>query len=230
MVIWAELTWRISLMMLFPDDPHFSENDARRRLAAVNSRVHRCVMAAMEDINLACKTVERLGPALAYNGSRAHVFNALVVESIRREFFGDEANVVTEDRGFLELMVGLGGEVRTDLRFKKLDSENNTMNLATAAQDQYRNILPMAGGGDAERILRLTIGWRWNAAATEVVDVRVVYVKGYDVAWSYSLDDDVAASGAVPMPASPMEPTGGGMKYHKEQPKDDKALKAEGAS
>lgn len=176
-------------MLLFADDPLAYEEDSRRVMSPFLPRIRRCVERAFRDYLKACRAVKALGPALDYQGSRPHCINALVVERIRREFARSSREVrVTEENGFLELQIlDARRRLRYDLRFKLVDASGHSCNSDTTAQRDYRNQLPLLGDGDARRVVRLTIGWRWNVAATELVEVCVVYEKGDDVLWKYPI-------------------------------------------
>lgn len=196
--------------MLFPDDPQFSQDYARVRLAPIQARFLACVQRAWRTLEQICGVDETVGPALAYNGVRAHLMNSLVVEQIRREFppLQDPDHTTFDGNGFLELQVRTAGDpVRIDLRFKKFGSDGTTMNLDTRSQREYRNQLPFTGIGDARHVLRLSVSWDWNAAATDLQDVRVIYVKGYEVEWFFSIVSDTGEDfGTIPMPTPALPP------------------------
>lgn len=204
--------------MLFPDDPQFSQEYARARLAPIQPRLLACVQRAWQTLEQICGVADTVGAALAHNGARATLMNSLVVEEIRREFppLHDPECTPFDGNGFLELQARKAGDpVRIDLRFKKFGSDGATMNLDTPAQREYRNQLAFTGIGDASHVLRLSISWCWDAAATELQDIRVIYLKGYETEWFYSmLGDADEGSAGIPMPA-PAVPPSSGTRYRK---------------
>jgi hypothetical protein len=121
-----------------------------------------------------------------------------------------------------------GDPVRIDIRFKKFDRNGQTMNSVTPAQNQYRNQLPMLGLGDASGVLRLSVAWRENAAATDLEDVRVIYVKDYEAEWFYSISNADGGEATTPMPV-PAQPPEGGTTYRKLTPNKGEQTKRETA-
>lgn len=205
-------------MVLFPDDPFFPEDDARRALKRIVSRLRRCVKDGFAAHLAACAAVEVLGPALDYLGTRAHFINALVVEMIRREFPPGERGLhTTDENGFFELQVITKGiDVQVDLRFKLVDESGRSRNADTGNQWFYRNQLSLSGDGDTARIARLTVGWRWNVAATDLKDIVIVYAKGDEPVWQYSIlaeDGQDDGPGSLPIPTPKGGGSGDGTKY-----------------
>lgn len=205
--------------MLFPNDPQFSQSFAQSRLGPIHNRLLGCVTQAWDTLGQIGQVADEVGPALSYKGTRAYLMNALVVENVRREFpqNHDSGYEPVDGNGFLELQVPLPSDnVRIDLRFKMCGSDGATMNLDTPAQKVYRNQLPFTGIGDADKVLRLSVSWRWDAAAADLDDVRVTYLKGYEPEWSYSILRDAGEGTAdiTPMP-TPAVPPASGTKYRK---------------
>jgi hypothetical protein len=201
--------------MLFPGDTNFTPAQAKLILSRIEPRLTRCVREAKDALLLACGVVEIMAPALDYLGARAHLLNALVVEMIRREFAGPEDGLnLTEENGFLELQVTTEGfDVRADLRFKAVDVEGRSCNAGTKNQWVYRNQLPLIGDDHAQYIARLTLGWRLNVTATDLEDINIVYLKGEDPLWQYSVNTDLPPD-SHPIQAPDTAPdTGSGTKY-----------------
>jgi hypothetical protein len=209
-------------MPLFPDDPYFDPAYVKKCLRGIHVRLEKCAGQAMSAHNVMCAASGLAGGALGYCGTRAHLINSLMVEAVRQEFGEDVVDV----NGFAELQVHPHDEdVRLDLRFKKQNDDGETMNIHTGAQNSYRyqNCLPWKGAGDAARVIRLTVSWRFNATATEYEALCVVYMKGYQQEWAYDIrnaaDDEGTAPMPVPMPQGGL-PGAGGMRF---QSKDKKA-------
>ena len=183
-------------MMLFPDDPYLSESEVRDLLEPLHPYFLDCVLVSFETINDACHTHPLLGQAI--DGSpRAHLMNALVVELVRQRLDAENRAVqILDNHGFLELRV----QDAIDVRFKKVDESGRSCNYPTKTDWHYRNQLPLFGDHIIETA-RVTLGWRWDVTATEIADVTIVYAKGDDIMWQYSIIDE-AADGV--MPAAPM--------------------------
>jgi len=183
------------------------------------------VRDAFNGVVATCQAVPEAGPALDYMGSRAKYLNALVVEMVRREFADDKSIEVTEENRFLELRLRRDGHsIRVDLRFKLIDENDQIKNRDTDAQWLYRNQQLLLGEADVTSVARVTVGWRWNIAATALDDIKIVYAKGDEVLWSYSIvDEGKDGDGATKIVPSPVDrPSAGGARFVASYDKDHK--------
>lgn len=190
------------LMILFPDDSYLPEDEARKKLEKYEPGLRDCVSRAFEAICEAGRSVPILGRAMP-GSLMAQMMNAVVVQAIREFYDGREDCLALDERGFLELQVG--GEI--DLRFKLVNRSGRSRNYPTQTDRQYRNQLPL-NGDDVVETARVTVGWRWNASATELEDISVVYAKGDNTEWMYSISDADEASDAISAP-TPVLPSSG---------------------
>jgi len=174
--------------VLFPSDPVPAKAYVRQRLKAVEPVIRRCILEAFAVLHRLA-AVDRIVPdALEYMCTRQKMMNSLGVTRVRREFGKGIAGVsVREDSGFVELRVN--DEI--DLRFKLVDEGGRSCNANTEAQKRYRNQIPLLGIDVLEPI-RLTVGWRWNATATDLEDIVISLEKGDYPAWTYSILGDDA--------------------------------------
>lgn len=221
-------------MVLFPGDPFFTEDDARKFINPIEDRLRTCVVDGFADHVRACQLIEAFGPSLDYLGGRAKVINSLVVEHVRREFAepSDEIST-TDENGFLELQLRRARETYgVDVRFKMVDKAGRIQATDTDAQWNYQNQLPLIGPGDAGRFARVTLGWRWDAAATALEDVCVVYAKGNDPVWLYSILNTEEPPQAMPILAPNNQPdlAGGGARFVSQTKKAKKGKDAQGSA
>jgi len=192
--------------ILFPSDPVPAKSYVRQQLVHVEPVMRRCIVEAFATMQQVAAVSSIVIDALDYMRTRPKVMNSLVVACVRREFEkGVDGVKVKEENGFLELRVN---DV-IDLRFKLVDEGGRSCNANTDAQKRYRNQLPLLGDDPLDTI-RLTVGWRWNVTATDLVDILVAFEKGDEPAWVYSIfDDDAEESGNVislPKPADGPKP------------------------
>lgn len=173
--------------VLFPADPIVEMDDAQARLENIAPRLRECVLDAFSLAKTLAVEHSLVADALDYMATRQKFINALVVARVRREFDGDRTNGVEphDENGFLELRVG----DRLELRFKHVDGAGHSRNTGTTAQRKYRNLLPLVGE-DTLDLMRLTVGWRWDIAATEIQDIVVVFEKGDAAVWQFSILKD----------------------------------------
>jgi hypothetical protein len=197
--------------MLFPDDPCFSESEARKHLGSLEDLLRSCVLEAATTILDAGREFPLLGKAYEYLSTRQHVMNSAVVELVKEKFgTGDLEDVqISTDKHFVELRVN--GAI--DLRFKQIDKSGRTANYPTQTSWLYNNQLPLSGDQKTLDVARLTLGWRWNVTATEIADVEVVYRKGDETQWKYSILENgeiQRGEGGMPIvtPPAPKTPTG----------------------
>lgn len=189
--------------MLFPDDPDFSESEAKKQLDPIRSMLRNAVIECADVIIELGRERPLLAKAMEYLATRQHLMNSLVVERIKESVTsGDlpEAEITLENR-FAELQVG-----SIDIRFKQVGKDGRTANYPTAASRRYKNQLPLLGGPETLSRIRLTLGWRWNTTATEIEDIVVVYAKGEAAQWMFSIlhgEQDGSARIVVPTGTSP---------------------------
>ena len=187
------MTWQ---MPLFPGDPILTEAQAREHLGPVTPMLRRCVVEAFEikkqATELFCPT---FATALDYMGTRQKLMNGLVVGRVYEVFTGVPGVEIREVNGFTELRID--GVI--DLRFKLVDKAGRSRNMDTPAQKAYRNHVPLLGVGRLD-VMRLTIGWVWDAAATRLEDIVIVFLKGDDPIWKYSILDADEGAQVIRLP------------------------------
>lgn len=172
--------------MLFPDDPEFLESDAKRELQPIHDELCDAVLYCQDMIKRLSATDPLVAKSFEYLATRQHLMNSLVVERVKElvtEGRLGEVEVVLQRR-FLELRFD-----SIDLRCKKIAPDGSTSNYPTRSNRDYRNQLPLSFDGlpAVTYRARLTLGWLWNVAATEIEDVRIVYAKGDMTLWQYSI-------------------------------------------
>ncbi|MDD4890562.1 MAG: hypothetical protein PHU85_11615 [Phycisphaerae bacterium] len=127
----------------------------------------------------------------------------LIRQNVKARLPGVGGVMITEKRGFVEVDVE-GGIV---LRFKKVDPKYRSSSYQTRQQRLYSNQLPLFG--EASVPTRLTVGYRLDPTATQLVDVAIVYPQGRVPLWAYSIMDAGGSAGAVvplPTPDAPVQP------------------------
>lgn len=182
---------------LFPEDPIFPESEAREHLAPIEARLRHCVLEGWRIVKELGNANPVVGSAYDYLGTRAHLVNAVIVVLVRREF--DDAYpglYVTTINRFVELHV----EGVIDLRFKLVDKAGRSSNYPTDTSLRYRNQLPLFGDQQVLDVARITIGWRWDESATKIEDISVIYAKGDEPLWSYSILEPQEGRVAIPLP------------------------------
>lgn len=184
---------------LFPQDRGPSEDDTKRILDRISPTLCDCVLDSFDAVKAAAAD-PRIASALDYMATRQKLMNATVVESVRLEFASVADVEVKDENGFLELRVD--GEI--DLRFKHVTGTGRSRNLETSAQKRYRNQLPMYGDVILD-VVRLTVGWRWDLAATRITEIVVVFVKGDETVWKYSILDQAEDGPSLPRLLSPTD-------------------------
>lgn len=180
---------------LFPGDPILTEAQARQHIDPIAPGLCSCVTGAFEIMKSDAAASPTKATALDYMGTRPMLMNALVVARVHEEFGGVPDVEIREPNGFAELRVD--GVI--DLRFKHVDRVGRSRNMDTPAQKCYRNLLPQDGIGKLD-VMRLTVGWRWDAAATRLEDILVVFLKGADPIWKFSIRDVVDGGQAIRLP------------------------------
>lgn len=188
--------------LLFPGDPVLPEDEARKLLARIVPLIRECVRDAFDTMRRMAAGDSDVAGAYDYLGTRQKMVNSLVVTKIRRRFSVNECGVeVRESSGFLVLRV----QRRCDLRFKLVDESGRSKNQETVAQRRYRNLQRLEGIGRLD-VMRLTVGWRWDVAATELEDIEIVFEKGDFAVWKFSiLHDDEQLGKVVQRPAGPSD-------------------------
>lgn len=205
--------------VLFPCDPVLSKEQAQERLQHVSPLIAECILDSFEQLKNVALAGRTLPSALDYMATRQKLMNSIVVECIRPVFAGgDQGGRIHEEKGFLELRVGDD----IDVRFKHLDKDGKSANANTVAQKLYRNNLPRGGDGDRLQVMRLTIGWRWDIAATRITDILAVFEKGEAPAWSFSLLDGQRPDTIVLPESTEIIPT---VRYKSSSRKDKKSNK-----
>lgn len=178
--------------VLFPSDPVPAKAYVREQLGRIEPRIRRAIVDAFAMLRQIAAVDSTVVDALEYMHTRAKLMNSLVVARVRREFAGVDGTKVKDDNGFLELRVN----DLIDLRFKLVDEDGRSCNAKTDAQQRYRNQLPLLGD-DVLDTIRLKVGWRWNATATDLLDIVVAFEKGDEPAWLYSILDDAGEADTV---------------------------------
>lgn len=179
--------------VLYPSDSVPDKAFVREQLATIEPIIRDCIIEAFRTLQTVTEIGVIVADALDYMRTRPKLMNSFVVAYVRREFGrGVEGVKIIEENGFVELRVN---DI-IDLRFKLVDEVGRSCNAKTDAQKRYRNELPLLGD-DVLDAIRLTVGWRWNETATDLVGITVSFEKGDDPAWVYSLLDDAGDSGAV---------------------------------
>lgn len=180
-------------MMLYEDDPYLSEETARHILKPFETRIRECIERAWEAVVALRKDTAHDLLARALDQPAGHPFesimNAAVVQAIQDEFCTDPEVELRSVCGFLELRIG--GII--DLRYKKVDRSGRSSNAPTRADAMYRNQLPLNEDDDAQTA-RVTIGYRWDAAAVLLENVSAVYAKGSVVMWKFEIEPAAAAA------------------------------------
>ncbi|UCE61670.1 MAG: hypothetical protein JSU63_07960 [Phycisphaerales bacterium] len=180
---------------LFPGDPILNESQVHERLDRIVDKIRSCITGAFGIMNGTASSTPMFATALDYKGTRPMVMSGLVFAHIHKEFAGVPDVEIRNVNGFVELRVD--GVI--DLRFKLVDKAGRTQNMDTLAQKQYRNLLPLDGVGKLD-VMRLTVGWRWDAAATRLEDIQIVFLKGDDPVWKYSVLDAEEATQVLRLP------------------------------
>ena len=171
-------------MMLFPEDPVFPEAEARKLFAPIEGRLQRCVLNGFARVKALGDSDPILAGALDYKGTRPALVNSVIVELVQREFAEDSPNLrIVTLHQFVELQVD--GVI--DLRFKHVDKAGRTSNYPTETSRRCKNQLPLFGEDEELTVARMTLGWRWNLTATEIEDISVIYAKGDDPLWTFSI-------------------------------------------
>lgn len=180
---------------LFPGDPILTEAQAREHLEQVTPRLRSCVSEAFDIVKQAAALWSTFATALDYMGTRQKLMNGLVVARVYEVFTGATDVQIREASEFTELRVD--GVI--DLRFKLVDKAGRSQNKDTPAQKAYRNLLPRLGIGKLD-VMRLTVGWVWDTAVTRLEDIMVVFLKGDDPVWKYSIRDADEGNQVVKFP------------------------------
>jgi len=180
---------------LFPGDPILTEAQAHQHIDRIAPRLCSCVAGAFEFMKSTAAEIPTFATALDYMVTRPMLMNALVVARVHEEFADLQDIETHEGNGFTELRVD--GVI--DLRFKLVDRAGRTQNMDTPAQKRYRNLLPQTGIRKLY-VMRLTVGWRWDAAATRLEDISIVFLKGDDPIWKYSILNVDDASQVIRLP------------------------------
>lgn len=170
--------------MLFPGDPDFQEAEARAELAPLHDVLREIVVEAADTLKSVGRDHPELGLAFEYLALRQHTLNSLVVVKVQSAVTAGrmpDADISTTNR-FIELKLDT-----IDLRFKQIRKDGTTANYPTETSLKYKNQLPLLGDATTLDRARLTLGWRWNVAATDIADIVVVYAKGDDTRWMYSI-------------------------------------------
>lgn len=207
-------------MSLFPKDPVFPEAEARKHLAPFEARLRRCVLDGFAKVKALGDSGAVWAGALEYLGTRPALVNAVIVALVQHEFASDYPNLrIVTDHQFLELQVN---DV-IDLRFKLVDRSGRSSNYPTATSRRYKNQLPLWGEEENLPVARLTLGWRWNSAATEIEDISVIYAKGDDPLWLFSILDE--EDGVSTLTTQEPEPATGTAVYRSREKKAKDAKK-----
>lgn len=188
---------------LFPQDRGPSKHDAKRHLDRISPMLRDCVLDAFDVAKAAGAAHPLMAGAFDYMQTREKLMNSLVVASVRSEFASVADIEMKDENGFLELIV----DAEFDLRFRHASGTGRSHNSETAAQKRYRNQLPMFGEAILD-VVRLTVGWRWDVAATRITEIVVVFVKGDHPVWQYSIldqaeDEDEDDGLSIRRPVSP---------------------------
>jgi hypothetical protein len=111
--------------------------------------------------------------------------------SIVSDFIRDRAVALFSEQPGVQLCMDLGFfkiyvHDRIVLRLKKLDVELLAANVQTEQQRDWYNNEPVSGVPD--ECLRLTVGYRLNAAATEIEDIVITWQPSWRVlGWHFSI-------------------------------------------
>lgn len=170
--------------MLFPGDPDFQESEARAELTPIHEVLRNIVLDAVDTLMSAGRDYPDLALAYEYMSLRQHALNSLVVVKVQDAVASGTVPdaEITRAHSFLELKTD-----RIDLRFKQVRRDGSTSNYPTRSNFLYKNQLTLLGDDTKLDRVRLTLGWRWDVAATQIADIVVVYAKGDDTQWMYSI-------------------------------------------
>ncbi|SEM55990.1 hypothetical protein SAMN05444354_118160 [Stigmatella aurantiaca] len=153
-----------------------SEGDAKAVLAPYEQELLACVEEAWKVWKgKAASLVSR--PRSRW---RAGIVSGLIEEQVRMRF-GAMKSVHLIDKGE-RLLVGV--ESKLLLRFKKVNEKLQTSNYPTRTSRRFDNQQPLEGYAD---LPRLTVGYRANRLATELLEVVLVFSIGSAVKFSWPL-------------------------------------------
>ncbi|MDB5323344.1 MAG: hypothetical protein JWN40_4975 [Phycisphaerales bacterium] len=159
----------------------FSEQQAKSDIGFMEIRCRNCVERAEEIWTKACEAQPRLRKAARGRGRNA-IFNELVADFAREEFDGAAEIDVCEQYGTIRLHV----KDQYDIGFKKVDARGHSCNYPTPRRQRYDRQLPLFDDPLPEAT-RLHIGYQWNNAGTEIVDVYLVYPVRREAVFHYPL-------------------------------------------
>jgi len=196
-----------------------SETEARSILRPFERLLFECVLDAWASWSSICASHPHVRIASRGRGRSGLVYE-LIVENVRTRFQEIKNVAVTEARGFVEIYI----DGKVALRFKKVNNKLRSSNYPTKQQLLYSNQLPLFG--DSLVAARLTVGYQLDPTASEITKVAVIYPKGRNPVWAYTIggenDTDVGAL-QFPAPVSPVQPARVSSKIQKTKRKEESA-------
>ena len=154
-----------------------SEEQGRAAIEPMHDDLYTCVNGAWEHWK------KKFEPELVHFDARtrASIIHDLIVGEVKTRL-GDHSEVqIRKARGRWLLCFAEHSMV---VHFKKLDREFRTSNARTETAFKFSHQLPLPGVPEG---VRLTVGYRLNAVATELLGVWVVLAVGRKVEWKYEM-------------------------------------------
>ncbi|MEA2561337.1 MAG: hypothetical protein QOH06_2841 [Acidobacteriota bacterium] len=183
---------------LLEPPPECPQHVAEIDLGPYLSALHECIASGWQ----AWELFGEIAPALRLpltNRTRANFIYDHITTGARARFADLKRVKISENRGFLELLIAS----RYIIRFKKLNKSGRSSNIQTKQQLRWFSIqlelpdMPPAA-------VRLIAGYQLNLLGTEVANVLVTRPVGSVIEWSFSLADSL--SNVKQFPVHPPKP------------------------
>lgn len=168
-----------------------SEAAAKTILEPYKARLRECIMQAWEDYESQYGHVRYIHTPR----TRANIVHDHMVHHARRLFEGNAGVFMSEIKGLF--LIEIEGQLL--VRFKKLDEDKKHHNYPTPQNLEFWDQLDLPG---IPHLTRLVAGYELNNLQTAIDAIYITCPNGSCNAWYFELEDEMARTEIVELPAS----------------------------